>query len=36
MTGGELFNRIQERSDTAFTERGQFKSKFIYFLELFT
>ena len=24
MAGGELFSRIQERADTAFTERGQF------------
>ena len=23
MAGGELFSRIQERADTAFTERGQ-------------
>ena len=24
MEGGELFSRIQERADTAFTERGLF------------
>ena len=24
MEGGELFNRIQERADSAFTERGMY------------
>ena len=34
MEGGELFNRIQDRADTAFTERGLLNWSYAFFLEL--
>lgn len=33
MEGGELFQRIQDHNDGAFTERGKFKI-FLYFINL--
>lgn len=33
MEGGELFNRIQERADSAFTERGMYNIFFFLVTE---
>lgn len=36
MEGGELFNRIQERADSAFTERGMYISAGLCHQKIFT